>query len=139
MSVQEKQIAHQTHNRWDLFGMVLSLACGIHCIALPALLGALPLLGVEFFHDPGFEWFMVGMISVLAAAVFSRGFFIHRKPTVFVALGVGLVSFLFVRPWVEGISHEATHVVTLFGGLAFILGHWYNAKWTRARCRRCQH
>jgi len=139
MEVANQVISHKSHSRWDMLGMVLSLACGIHCLALPILMGALPLLGMEFFHDPLFEWFMVGLISVLASIVFSKGYLIHRRVGVFVYLVIGLVSFIVIRPLAESISHEATHIVTVFGGLGFIAGHWYNLKWSRSRCRRCSH
>ena len=139
MEVARKEISHRSHSRWDLFGMVLSLACGVHCVALPALMGALPLFGLELFHDPAFEWLMVGLISTLATTVFVRGYLLHRRKAVFVLLAAGLISFIALRPFAEAISHETTHIVTVFGGLAFIAGHWYNSKWSRSRCATCQH
>ena len=119
--------------------MGLSIACGIHCLATPVLLSSLPLLGIDAVgHNHEFETFMIGLISLLAAVTYIRGYRMHGRKGHF-ALGiVGLAVFLVLRPALgHAHNHSLEHLATLLGGSAFILGHYLNWKWSKP-CADCE-
>lgn len=124
--------------KWDIAGMGLSVACGIHCLATPILLSALPLLGVEIMgHNHQFEALMVGLIAVLAGVTYIRGFLMHERLGHFILGFVGLAIFLVVRPAIgHSHDHSLEHLATVLGGFAFVLGHYLNWKWSKP-CENC--
>ena len=75
----------------DLIGVVASIACAIHCAAMPFIVGFLPAMGLSFLADDSFHKIMVGVCSLLAASAFIPGLRRHgRRLPVMVATG-GLV------------------------------------------------
>lgn len=118
----------------DAIGIFLSVACAIHCLALPLLLGVLPLLGLELLADHEFEHFMMFAIFGVAGLTALHGVRIHGKYSVLGFFAVGLVAFLFVRP---ALGEELHPITTLIGGSAFIVGHWLNWKYRRVEKPEC--
>lgn len=77
----------------DYAGMAASALCLVHCLAMPLLLAAFPLLGLGGDHHALHDALLLGVsVPVLLALV--PGYLKHRDP-VAVSLGVaGLLSFL---------------------------------------------
>lgn len=119
--------------RWDVAGIGLSILCGIHCLSVPFLMGAFPLLGLDFVANHEFEWVMMILIFVVAGLGYYHGYRRHRKAAVFGFLAVGVVIFAGIRPL---LPEELHPVATICGGVAFILGHWKNWHWHRPSCSR---
>ena len=117
----------------DLAGMVLSVACAIHCLATPVLSSALPVLGFEFLGHEGFELGMIAAIVLLAGFTFINGFRIHGKKGHFLLGVIGSAIFLLVRPFVD---HSLEPYATLLGGTVFVWGHLLNWKWSKP-CEDC--
>jgi len=96
------KISHQTTGRWSAF---LALACAVHCVAMPFISAALPLIGLQFLESPVFE---VGLILAgLSFGAFSvvKGYRQqHRSiaiPLIFLAGSLMLLSgvLFFPEPW----------------------------------------
>jgi len=56
----------------DRLGIAVSLACGVHCVATPALLAALPAVGAAF-ASPWVHAGLIGAVAPLAAYAYWRG------------------------------------------------------------------
>ena len=54
---------------WDKAAIGLSIACTIHCLALPVLVAVLPALTVTLFGDEAFHQWM--LIAVLPTSLFA--------------------------------------------------------------------
>jgi hypothetical protein len=115
----------------DAVGIGLSVLCGIHCLSVPFLLGALPMLGLGIVADHSFEWVMMAIIFSVAAASYWSGHRVHGRRAVWAYFAVGVAVFALLRPSLPENLHP---LATLSGGLAFVLGHWQNWRWRRS-CR----
>lgn len=117
--------------KWDVAGISLSILCAIHCLSVPFLVGVLPLLGLDFMADHGFEWVMMALIFSVAAISYYSGYRRHRHKAIFAFLFIGILVFALVRPFLPEDLHS---IATLAGGTVFILGHWKNWHWHRPSC-----
>jgi MerC mercury resistance protein len=120
-------------DRLDRIGAAASLACAVHCAAMPFLVGLLPLVGMSFLASKQAEWSLVvlslsvGSLSLLPS--YARK---HRKwqPLLIFAFGVGLI--IAVRMLAaEGSRLEAPAMA--LGALLIACAHLIN----RRLCRGC--
>jgi len=82
-------------NIWtDLIGVVASIACAIHCAAMPFIVGFLPAMGLSFLADDSFHKVMVGVCSLLAASAFIPGLRRHGRllPLIVAIVGLTMIS-----------------------------------------------
>ena len=96
------------HHHLDSIGAFLSLACAIHCIAIPILVGILPLIGLSFFLNQTVEKVFVIASIVLAAVNLCWGYTIHKKIRIlamFFAAAVMVISGMFVLPHSHTFDH----------------------------------
>ncbi|MEM8734883.1 MAG: MerC domain-containing protein [Planctomycetota bacterium] len=63
----------------DWLGVVASVACAIHCAAMPFVITFLPMLGLSFLADEAFHKVMVGVCTALALLAFVPGWRVHRR------------------------------------------------------------
>ena len=87
-------------NIWtDVIGVVASIACAIHCAAMPFIVGFLPAMGLSFLADDSFHKVMVGVCSLLAASAFIPGLRRHGRllPIVVASVGLGMISIAMIR------------------------------------------
>jgi len=79
----------------DTAGLVASIACAVHCAAMPLVIGYLPMLGLSWLSDPAFHRVMAIVCFALALAAFLPGWRRHGSlaPTLFGSAGVALLSF----------------------------------------------
>src|ERR1035441_6691699 len=75
----EDKIELINHSRLDQAGAFLSLACAIHCLAVPLLLGILPLMGLSFLLSWKWEALFICAAMFLATLSFCWGYRLHRK------------------------------------------------------------
>ncbi len=78
----------------DWFGVVASIACAIHCAAMPFVIAFLPAMGLTFLGDAFFHKVMVVVCSLLAIAAFVPGWRRHRRvlPGGVAAVGLALIT-----------------------------------------------
>ena len=98
----------------DVAGMAASALCLAHCLALPLLLGAFPLLGVGGGHHALHDALLVGVtVPVLLALV--PGYAKHRDPGALLlgvtGLGTFLLAVLVLGPRMGGMA-ETVGAVT---------------------------
>lgn len=82
--------------KWlDAAGVTASWACAVHCLALPFLIGLLPLVGLSFLLEETTERVFVGISVALAALSLLPAYFReHGKlRSIFLAVaGIGLIA-----------------------------------------------
>jgi hypothetical protein len=158
----------RTHHRLDTLGGALSLACAIHCVALPFILTSLPLLGLSFLAHSVFELAMIVLALGLATASFCWGVKVHGQWKILLPIAAAAV--LFVTGMLHtGETHSATPLagtshffhslsapsdghsggfwssetslhwfLIAVGGLMLAAGHFLNDRLCRS-CRSCAH
>ncbi len=82
------------HSLADSAGLFVSVACAIHCAAMPLAVGYLPLLGLTWLADEAFHRFIVLICLGLAAWAFALGWKKHHSlvPATFGLAGITLLS-----------------------------------------------
>ncbi|MEC8475479.1 MAG: MerC domain-containing protein [Planctomycetota bacterium] len=88
-------LVESSRSSWsDLLGVIASIACAIHCAAMPMVVSYLPLLGLEFLADESFHRWMAVICFVIALAAFIPGWRKHRKlvPASVGAFGLGVIA-----------------------------------------------
>ena len=77
-----------------MLGIAASVACAIHCAAMPFVIGFLPLLGMSFLADPSFHKWMVGVCLLFALLAFVPGWRRHHRwgPGIIGLAGLFLIS-----------------------------------------------
>lgn len=121
--------------KWlDRFGMAASWACTLHCLALPFLIGVLPLVGLSFLLDETTERIFILLSAILAALSLLPAYFRqHGKLRVIflAASGIGLIvltHFLFE----ENLAAKIVFLIT--GAILLSAAHLLN----RRLCRDCE-
>ena len=113
----------------DNAGTFLSMACAVHCVAMPFLVTMLPLVGLGFLVGEPAEYALIGAVLLAAGSVVS-GVRHHRKwrafPTLVLAVGIIVTGFMAA----EGSFEVILHVT---GGVLLATTHLLN----RHLCRTC--
>ena len=86
----------------DSLGIVASIACAIHCAAMPFVIAYLPALGLSFLADEGFHKWMALACFLIAIAAFLPGFRKHKNLGPISMGAVGLVLITFAAFGLEG-------------------------------------
>ena len=78
----------------DWTGLAASIACGIHCAAMPLLLSYLPSFGLSWLAHEGFHQWMTVFCFVFAASAFVPGWRKHKSlvPAFSGIIGITLLS-----------------------------------------------
>lgn len=80
----------ESPNRWlDFCGLAASIGCAIHCAMMPLVIAYLPSLGLSWFADEAFHFWMAIACFVIAFFSFVPGFRRHRNP---VPLLLGMIG-----------------------------------------------
>lgn len=117
----------------DYAGMTASALCLVHCLAMPLLMAAFPMLGLAHEHDT-FHNSILAAISLPVLLSLLPGYLRHRDPAVLALGALGLGSFLgavFVLSPVYGETAEAAGAV--LSGVLLLCAHIRNRRF----CARC--
>lgn len=128
------ELSERDLRRADAFGACVSLACAVHCMALPFVLTTLPLLGIGFLAHEWFEIFMLVFSVGLASASLCWGSKIHGQRRILLLPAMAVMLFLAAQSLPEGDMLEALMVST--GALCIALGHLLNRKLCHS-CTEC--
>lgn len=82
---------------WDALGIGASLACAIHCAALPLFFNSLPLLGINIIHNTAFEVGMIGLALCIGLYSMYHGFKKHHHSLLPTFLFLGGFAFLVLK------------------------------------------
>lgn len=118
----------------DVAGCVASIACAVHCIALPLLLAAYPVLPLRGLRSPWTEWgfvvvsLIVGVSSFGPTAASREG---HAPLGLFLAGGATLLA---VRTLVPERATQLERVGLLLAAVLLASAHLVNHARARRRC-----
>lgn len=117
----------------DRIGITATSLCALHCILLPVLLPALPLLGLSFLADHAWEHVFLIITAVLGTVALFSGFKkYHRRlyPFYLLFLGVGIY-------WIKHDFSEAIQPYFIIIGASLIVAaHIINLKLCNS-CKQC--
>ena len=143
----------------DFAGVTASLACAVHCAAMPLVIAYLPAVGLSWMAEEGFHKWMAAICIVLALAAFIPGWRKHRRfsPVLWGVAGLALLmsAAFILEPLGLGCAHcaschtacetsgqstflSATMIspwITPIGGLLLVIAHLLNHRFA---CLCCQ-
>lgn len=118
-------------SRLDQVGMTASIACAVHCAALPFLITTLPLWGLSFLAHSWVEVSMICLSLLIGTWSLARSYPKHKKmlPVLVLILGFTLI----------GCGHylitDLEAVLIPLGGFTIAAAHLINWRYTRS----CTH
>ena len=118
----------------DKVGAAASLACAIHCIALPIAIALLPVLGLAWLDNPWVDRVFLAAALVFAAVVHPKGYKRHRRCLPVSLAACALIGIaLTLSFWESAPAHD---YVVAFGGLVLASSHFLNRHWCKCSCHR---
>ena len=118
------------HELVDTAGAGLSIACAIHCLAMPILVAVLPLIGLGFLATERAELVIITGAIGLAIVSLAWGVRHHRRWRALLLLIVALAFIATARTAVEG-AFEV--IIYSIGGVLLASAHLMN----RHLCKTC--
>ena len=117
----------------DKLGITATSLCALHCILLPVLLPALPLLGLSFLADHIWEHVFLMVTAVLGTIALFSGFKrYHRKLYPFYMLFLGVAIY-----WQKhDFSPEVQPFIIFVGASLIVAAHFINLKLCNS-CKQC--
>lgn len=115
----------------DHLGMTASIACAIHCAALPFLITTLPLWGLSFLAESWIEITMICLSLIIGIWSLGSSYPKHKKiiPVLILILGFALI----------GSGHYLLHsleaILIPAGGFTIAAAHLINWRYSRS----CNH
>lgn len=124
---------HKTVDRSNRISALLSLACAIHCAAMPMLISILPLIGMQFLASHLMEGMLLAFgVGFGAYGVLRAYFYQHHdiRPVIALTTGAALIAFGFF------FAPEAVEpFVVSTGALCIAAAQVLNIR----SCKRCSH
>lgn len=117
----------------DKIGIAATSLCALHCILLPILLPALPLLGLTFFADHTWENVFLVLTAILGSIALFSGFKrYHRKmyPFYLLFIGVGIYS------QKHSFTPELEPFLIIGGATLIVIAHIVNLRLCES-CKQC--
>lgn len=115
-------------DRLDQWGMAASIACAIHCAALPLVATALPLVGLDFIANVWVEIIMIILSLVLGTWSLLVTFKEHKNILPILILMAG---FLFISSG-HFLWHNLEAILIPLGGFTLAGAHFINWKLVRS-------
>jgi hypothetical protein len=116
---------------WDAFGVGASLACAIHCAALPLILTSFPVFGINIIENNGFEYFMIFLAFFIGSYALWHGYRKHHQrfaPLLFFA--VGMLCLFAKQIW-----HQYQFWFLPFAISGIVLAHFMNFRLCHGRTK----
>lgn len=117
----------------DRIGITATSLCALHCILLPVLLPALPLLGLSFLADHAWEHVFLVITAILGTFALFSGFKkYHKRLYPFYLLFIGVFIY-----WIKhDFSEELQPYFILLGASLIVAAHVINLKLCNS-CKQC--
>jgi peptidoglycan/LPS O-acetylase OafA/YrhL len=134
METKNSQIQKQG-SEWDWAGVAISALCILHCLAVPIVLIAFPVLGAKLIPDEDMTHaVLLAFILGVAGFAFVSGYRVHgqKKPVIWMLAGVAIITYatFFAH---DQVGHFWEPVIAIIGSLALIRAHILNH-----RCKTCE-
>jgi hypothetical protein len=114
----------------DQLGITASLACALHCAALPFLLTSLPLLGLGFLANSWVEISMIFISVLLGFYSLLTSYPTHKRTTPLLVLIMGFTLIGSGHYLVEDLEG----LLIPLGGLSIAGAHFLNWKYSKSCC-----
>jgi hypothetical protein len=118
----------------DLVGCVASVACAVHCIVLPLLLAAYPVLPLRGLRSPWTEWGFVILSLIVGASSFGRTAASREGHAPLGLFLAGALTLLVVRTLVPEQATQLERVGLLLGAVLLASAHLLNRARAGQRC-----
>lgn len=117
----------------DRIGITATSLCALHCILLPVIIPALPLLGIGFLADHAWEHIFLIVTAILGTIAMLSGFRkYHKKLYPFYLLILGVVVY-----WQKhDFSEELQPFFIIIGATLIVAAHLINLKLCN-NCKQC--
>jgi MerC mercury resistance protein len=119
----------------DRAGMAASVACAVHCAALPLVLMALPALGLAWLDSEWVDWTMVVVAAVIAFRAHRGGLALHKKCLPVGVAALGIVVIMGAICLLKG--SPSMHYLQASGATMVASSHWLNHRLCRS-CATCR-
>ena len=118
------------NERFDQAAICLSVACLLHCLAVPLLLVAAPWLSLGLLGEKWFHLTLVAVIIPLSLIAFRAGNAGRASRRVLGPglVGLGLITVAAVLEMLHVMDHAVAAGLTSLGGILLIVGHWHNLR-----------
>lgn len=121
---------------WDAMGAITSIACAIHCTALPILIGTLPIFGVDIVQNSYFEWGMIVLAFGIGIYALRHGYLTHHRnklPLILFSIGMSLLV-------AKQFFHSIENYFLLVALPLMLFAHYRNYKLCKAtQCANPHH
>ncbi|MEN3748445.1 MerC domain-containing protein [Sphingomonas sp. HF-S3] len=115
----------------DGVATALSLTCLIHCLALPLLLAALPVLGAVLHLPDSFHGFVLAAAVPVSLFALRSG---HRRHGRSIVLGLAITGLsLMALGYAGPVTPRGETFLTVAGSIAVAIAHITNWRMTRRR------
>jgi hypothetical protein len=113
----------------DRLGIAVSAFCLVQCLLLPVLVLVSPLTSLGLLGHEAFHLLLLLVIVPVSAAAFALGYRMHRNRAMLVPGLSGLAIVAFAAIFGHDLLGDlGSALVTSFGGLLLITGHWMNLR-----------
>lgn len=121
--------------KWlDAAGTTASWACAAHCLALPLLIGVLPLIGLSFLLSETTERVFIGISVVLAILSLLPSYFREHKKLQAILLAVAGIGLIILTHFLFEENLTLKVIFLISGAILISSAHLLN----RRLCRDCK-
>lgn len=128
----------RTQTLTDKISIGLSMACTVHCLALPVLLTMVPALASLGLNDERFHMWMVIAVIPCSILALVQGCRKHKKYLLVGIVTAGLTLLVLAVFAGEQVGEVGEKVLTVVGSLFVAVGHslnyWYCRKNDKDNC-----
>ncbi|MBU2976874.1 MerC domain-containing protein [Alteromonas sp. C1M14] len=122
----------------DKLSIGLSVACTIHCLALPLLMTIVPAMAALGLDDERFHFWMIIAVIPCSVLALAHGCRQHKKYPLIAVVATGLTLLVLALFAGERFGEVAEKMLTVTGALFVATGHglnyWYCRKSKKDNC-----
>lgn len=120
------------HTFLDACAVIISAVCAIHCLALPVVLLAFPILLGSVLTEEDFHSLILWVIIPTSVIALAAARYRHPDTRVLVWVGSGMVLLLIAALWAHDHAPEWVDItLSTLGGLILAIGHIRNLRLSR--------
>ena len=112
---------------FDMLGIAASSICLIHCLAMPFLIGLLPLIGWQFLAGKLAHQILATFVFAFALFAIVPGYLKHQRKPVLIAMLAGL-SLVAIATFICGtiLPENLELPMISIGNIILVITHWHN-------------